>query len=250
MSQQSTKQAGPVSLILGATGAQGSLLAERLAAAGHRLVLAGRDPKRLEALGDSLQAEVVAVEGTDMDSIGAAFDHAVSTFGKIDAVANCIGSILLKPAHRTTNDEWNQVIATNLTSAFATVKAAGRTMPRGGNVVLFSTAASRVGLPNHDAIAAAKAGIIGLVQSAAASYASRGLRFNAIAPGLVRARMSQGIFDSDSARKTSEAMHPLGRLGEPSDTIAVVQWLMDPGTVWVTGQVFGVDGGLSTVRPR
>jgi len=239
----------PVSLILGATGAQGSALAQRLADAGHRLVLAGRDEQRLNTQAQPYGAETFVIEGTDVDSVGRAFDRAIEVYGQLDAVANCIGSIELIPAHRLSADKWHQVLETNLTSAFATVKGAARTMTEGGSVVLVSTGAARVGLANHEAIAAAKAGVTGLMQSAAATYASRGLRFNAIAPGLVRSKMSASMFDNEKIRKASETMHPLGRLGEPEDTTPLMQWLMQAESSWVTGQVFGVDGGLSTLRP-
>jgi NAD(P)-dependent dehydrogenase (short-subunit alcohol dehydrogenase family) len=239
----------PVSLILGATGSQGSALAQRLADAGHRLVLAGRDVEQLNAQAQPFGAETIVIEGTDIYSVGTAFDRAIEVHGQLDAVANCIGSIELTPAHRLSADKWHQVLETNLTSAFATVKGAARTMKQGGSVVLVSTVAARVGLANHEAIAAAKAGVIGLMQSAAATYASRNLRFNAIAPGLVRSKMSASMFDNEKIRKASEAMHPLGRLGEPEDTAPLMEWLMKQDSSWVTGQVFGVDGGLSTLRP-
>ena len=113
-----------------------------------------------------------------------------------------------------------------------------------------SLAAARTGVPNHAAIAAARAGIIGLTRSAAATYASRGLRINAVAPGLVRTPMTERITENPSASKASEALHALGRLGEPDDVARMICWLLDPLQSWITGQVFGIDGGLSTVRSR
>jgi NAD(P)-dependent dehydrogenase (short-subunit alcohol dehydrogenase family) len=121
-------------------------------------------------------------------------------------------------------------------------------MKKGGSVVLMSTAAAHVGLPNHEAIAAAKAGVEGLARSAAATYASRGLRFNVVAPGLVETPLSERITSSEAGRKASLAMHPLGRLGEPGEVAGVVSWLLGAESSWVTGQVFVVDGGLSAVR--
>lgn len=239
----------PVSLILGATGGQGRALAQRLGDSGHRLALAGRDLDELNKLAEPYDALTVKVEGTQIDSIVDAFEQTAAHFGRVDAAANCIGSILLAPAHRTSSDQWYETLNINLTSAFATVKGAANTMNSGGSVVLFSTAAARVGLANHEAIAAAKAGVIGLMQSAAATYASRGLRFNAVAPGLVRSKMSERLFANEQSRKLSEAMHPLHRLGEPSDTVPILHWLMQEESSWVTGQVFGIDGGLSTLRP-
>jgi NAD(P)-dependent dehydrogenase (short-subunit alcohol dehydrogenase family) len=123
-------------------------------------------------------------------------------------------------------------------------------MTDGGSIVLVSSAAGRTGLSNHEAIAAAKAGIIGLTQSAAASYAARGIRVNCVVPGLVRTPLTARITGNETALKGSVAMHALGRVGEASDIASAIRWLLDPAQSWVTGQVLGVDGGLATVRSR
>ena len=120
----------------------------------------------------------------------------------------------------------------------------------GGSVVLVSSAAARVGLANHEAIAAAKAGIIGLVLSAAATYAKQKVRFNAVAPGLVRTPLSKGLLSSELSEKASVGMHPLGRLGEPDEVAAAIEWFLDPAQGWITGQVLGIDGGLADLRGR
>jgi NAD(P)-dependent dehydrogenase (short-subunit alcohol dehydrogenase family) len=123
-------------------------------------------------------------------------------------------------------------------------------MSQGGSVVLSSSVAARTGLANHEGIAAAKAGVTGLALAAAATYATRGLRFNVVAPGLVRTPLTSRLTSSEAALKASTAMHPLGRIGEPSDLASAYAFLLDPRHTWITGQVFGVDGGLSTVRGR
>ena len=180
----------------------------------------------------------------------AAAAKAVELDGRLDGLANCIGSILLKPAHLTSEEEWDAVVATNLKSAYAAVRAAARLMTTGGSVVLVSSAAARLGLANHEAIAAAKAGVIGLTLSAAATYAPKGIRVNAVAPGLVRTPLTARITDNEAALKASTAMHALGRVGEPEDVASAIAWLLDPAQSWVTGQVIGVDGGLATLRSR
>jgi NAD(P)-dependent dehydrogenase (short-subunit alcohol dehydrogenase family) len=189
------------------------------------------------------------VEATDPDQIDACADAAAAALGGLDGITNCVGSILLKPAHLTSTADWQATIATNLTSAFGCVRAAGRLLKaEGGSVVLVSSAAARVGLANHEAIAAAKAGIMGLVLSAAATYARQKIRFNAVAPGLVRTPLAAGLVASELAEKASIGMHPLGRLGEPGDVARAIVWLLDPAQSWVTAQVIGVDGGLADVK--
>jgi len=120
----------------------------------------------------------------------------------------------------------------------------------GGTVVLTSSASARLGLANHEAIAAAKAGVIGLMLSAAASYAGRRIRVNAVAPGLVRTALTEALTGAETTLQASAALHPLGRIGEPDEVASAIAWLLDPAQAWVTGQVFGIDGGLATVRSR
>lgn len=248
----------PTFVIVGATGGIGSAVCRRLAAGGANLFLAARDDTRLSLLAADLALEHPAgryvahpADATHSAEVDLAFRAALETFGRVDGVAHLVGSILLKPAHQTTDDEFEQTLAVNLKSAFYVLRAAARAMlSTGGSVVLASTVAARVGLPNHEAVAAAKGGINGLALAAAATYAPRGVRVNAVAPGLVRTPLSARITANELALKASTAMHPLGRIGEPDDVAAAVCWLLDPATSWVTGQVIGVDGGLSTVRAK
>ena len=159
--------------------------------------------------------------------------------------------MLLKPAHLTTDAEWNKTITTNLASSFSLIQAAARSLRRtGGSIVLVSSAAARIGLPNHEAIAAAKAGIIGLTLSAAATYAKQGIQVNAVAPGLVKSEMTRKLWETEEAAAMSSGMHPLGRLGEPDDVARVIAWLLSPANTWMTGQTIGVDGGLGSVLTR
>ena len=237
-------------LILGAAGGIGGALARRLAASGVKLVLAGRDPARLEALAADTGGTPFVLDATKPAEVEAAAAKAVEAHGRLDGLANCVGSILLKPAHLTSEEEWDAVVSTNLKSAYASVRAAARAMTAGGSVVLVSSAAARIGLANHEAIAAAKAGVIGLALSAAATYAPKGIRVNAVAPGLVRTPMTARITGNEAALKASTAMHALGRVGEPEDVASAIAWLLDPVQSWVTGQVIGVDGGLATLRSR
>lgn len=242
----------PVYAILGATGGIGSALCRLLTADGARLVMGARTEDDLRTLADELDGDTRSLDATQFDEVQAFVQHATDTYGRLDGIVNCVGSILLKPAHLTSVDEYHETLAKNLHTAFYTVKAASRAMmSKGGSIVLSSSAVARTGITNHEAIAAAKAGIVGLMQAAAATYANRNIRVNCVAPGLVKTPMSEHLTKHESARKQSEAMHALGRLGEPEDIASAIRWLLDAGqSGWVTGQVIGVDGGLGTVRSR
>lgn len=241
----------PVHLIFGASGGIGTAVCRRLAASGTRVALASRASDRLNDVAAELQAPKWEFDATDPARIESIVSEAVDHFGRIDGVANCVGSLLLKSAHITSLEEWDAVIGTNLTSAFAVVRSAAKAMRQtGGSIVLVSSAAARIGLANHEAIAAAKAGVIGLTLSAAATYATKGIRINAVAPGLVRTHMTQRIWDNPKAAEASQSMHALGRLGEPEDVASLITWLLDPKNSWVTGQVIGIDGGLGSLRVR
>ncbi len=243
--------AAPSYLIFGATGGIGSALCRRLASHGARLVLAARDAERLRVLADELKASAYPLDASRFADVDACVEDAHKRLGRLDGVANCIGSLLLKPAHSTSEEEWAATVSTNLTSAFAIVRAGAKAMmSTGGSIVLVSSAAARIGLANHEAIAAAKAGIIGLTLSAAATYAPRGIRVNCVAPGLIRTPMTARLTSSEVALKASTSMHALGRIGEPQEVASALEWLLSPEQSWVTGQVLGVDGGLGSVRSR
>lgn len=237
-------------VIIGSAGGIGSQLAAMLANSGWSLVLAGRDQDNLDAQARTLGASVEsthAVEASDFDAV----DELLKANPDTTALVNLAGSILLKPSQSTSRDDYDQTISQNLTTAFSCVRAAGKHMRRcGGSVVLMSSCAAQVGLSNHEAISAAKAGVEGLIRSAAASYAGSNLRFNAVAPGLIDTPLASGILASEPARKASEAMHPLKRIGQPEEVARVIQMLIEPEGAWITGQVIGVDGGMAKVRGR
>ncbi len=240
-----------VMVVIGAGGGIGSAVARRLHERGAVLELAGRTESSVKAVADELGAAAQPLEASDFDAVEAYLAQAHETHGRIDGIVNCAGSIMLKPAHLTSREEFDETLRVNLHTAFAVVRAGAKVMMKtGGSIVLMSTTAARVGLSNHEAIAAAKGGVSGLALAAAATYAPRGVRCNVVAPGLVETPLSERITKNDASRKASESMHPLGRLGQPEDIAAAIEWLLDPAQSWVTGQILGVDGGLATVRPR
>lgn len=240
-------------VILGAAGGIGSAIARSLAADGARLVLAGHRPEALDALAAGLrehgaEVEAAAVEASDFAAVEALVAGAAQRHGRVAGIVNAVGSILLKPAHMTSEADLADTLRQNVQTAFAAVRAAGKVMTDGGSVLLFASSASEVGLPNHEAIAAAKAAVGGLARSAAATYAGRKLRVNALAPGLVETPLAARITGNAKSLEVSVAMHPAGRIGRPEDVVPAARWLLDPASDWVTGQVIPIDGGMSRVR--
>lgn len=237
-------------LIIAANSDIGFATAKRLIAKGHTVHITGRTDS-IMGRANELNASYSILDATKVDDVVALFESVQQQYGQIDGVVNCAGSLLLKSAHLTTQDEFKNVIDANLMTAFAVTHAAGKTMTQhGGSVVLISSAAALVGLASHEAIAAAKAGVIGLALAAAATYAPANIRFNVVAPGLIETKLTQGLTANPAARKFSEGMHPLGRIGAPDDVASAIEFFLSNENEWLTGQVLAVDGGLSHIRPR
>ncbi len=240
-------------LVVGGSGGIGSAVARKLAARGCRIVLAGRNVEKLEAVATEIGAENFPLEARDSAAVDALLQSVQASHGRVDGVVNCAGSILLKPAHLISDAEFADTIATNLTTAFNMLRAATRLMMKqtgGGSIVLCSSVAARRGLVNHEAIAAAKAGVEGLALAAAASYARFGVRVNCVAPGLTRTELTRALTQNETVAKMSAALHPLGRIGEPAEVASAICWLLDGEQSWVTGQVIGIDGGLGHIQAR
>lgn len=225
-------------LVIAASSAIGQDIVKELLLQGDTVFTTARDDRKIKP--------DAQLDATDFDAVERVFQQS----GELDGVVNCSGSLLLKSAHMTSKEEYQSVMDASLTTSFATVRAAGKYMKRGGSVVLISSAAALTGLANHEAIAAAKAGVVGLVQSAAATYAHLGLRVNAIAPGMVDTPLTSQLTSSPVMLAASKAMHGLGRIGLPTDIARGVVFFLNPSNSWITGQVLAIDGGLSRVRPR
>ena len=225
-------------LIMAASSAIGQSVVEQLLSMGHTVLTTAQNDSKIKP--------DYYLDASDFEAVDGVFLKA----GELDGVVNCSGSLLLKSAHTTTEAEYHSVIQSSLTTAFATVRSAGKYMKKGGSLVLIASAAARIGLPHHEAIAAAKAGIIGLMLSGAATYAGMNLRFNVVAPGLIESSLTASITTNSLLRKASESMHALGRLGKPTDVANAIVFLLDPKNSWITGQVLGVDGGLASILSK
>lgn len=234
-------------VIAGSTGTLGSAITEELSK-NNSIFLIGRDEEKLQNQANKFNCnyEILDLLNTPEPR---EFAKVISPDVEIKGLVNCIGSILIKPLHGTSLQEFNDVITTNLFSSYFLLSSFARRM-KDGSAIFFSSVAGSKGLSNHEAISAAKAGIEGFARSAAATYAKDNLRVNVIAPSIMDSNMSQKILSTDSAREVSKNMHPISKIGDTDDIIPVVKWLLSQDAKWVTGQTIHVDGGLSTVKPR
>ena len=237
-------------LIVGGSSDIALILAKRLLKAQHNVTVLARDIDRcseIEALG------AVIIRGDALDPL--AVSTAVQVTKErgdesIAGVAHLVGSLLIRPPHAVKIDAFNEVIHTNLSTAFLTLSTASKVMLRsgGGRLVFISSVAASLGLVNHEAIAAAKGGIESMVRSAAATYSQRNIRVNAIAPGLTETRLAEAILKSDATREAAVGMIPSKRINQPDEIASTVEWLLCGAPDNITGQVLHLDGGMSNLR--
>jgi NAD(P)-dependent dehydrogenase (short-subunit alcohol dehydrogenase family) len=237
-------------LLVGGSSDIGLGLCERLVENQHKVIIVARDETRLKNLNDDSVVKIIG-DANNEDLIKEAVVLATeSGEGKIDGVAHLVGSLALRPPHAMKLEAFEEVIKINLTSAFVTLSIACKQMLRngGGRVVFTSSVAGSLGLVNHEAISAAKGGVESMVRSAAATYSRRGIRVNAVAPGLTDTRLSYPITKSENSKKAAVDRIPINRINEAEEIVTTINWLLTDAPDNITGQIFHLDGGMSKVR--
>lgn len=237
-----------IAIITGASGGIGRALARQLHGQGCRIAAVGRDAGRLV----EVQADVrIVADTTTPDGAALAVSACQEALGAAPTLlAHCVGSTLIAPLHRTRTDAYREVMRVNLDSAVFMMQAWLAALQCGpGTAVFASSVVARIGVANHEAIAAAKGGVEALVRSAAATYAAQGLRVNAVAPGLTETPMTAGMLKIPAMREGAARQYPLGGVQSAEQVAEVMAWLLSDGAARLTGQVIAVDGGFTTVRP-
>lgn len=237
-------------ILIAASSDIGHETAKILKSEGKKIYVTARNEGVLDRLKAELECEGEVLDASNFDAVDAMFQNVINKFAEINGVACFAGSLALKAAHMVNFDEYMQTIHASLTTSFATAKACGKYMKNGGSVVLMSSAAAMQGIANHEAIAAAKGGVIALAKSAAATYAAQNLRFNVVAPGLTETKLTHKITSNEMSLKFSKAMHALGRVAAAHEVANAVAFLLNENNSFITGQVLAVDGGLSSLQPK
>ena len=239
-----------VAIVTGARGGIGAEVVARLRSAGHKVAAVGRDVATLAEVAADAH---LAFDTTSAEGAAGAIAACQQQLGAPPAwLAHCVGSTLIAPLHRTPAAQYRELMRVNLDSAVYMLQAwieAMRGTGTKGAAVLVSSVVARIGVANHEAIAAAKGGVEALARSAAATYAPAGLRINAVAPGMTETPMTANMLKLPAMREGAGKQYPLGGVQTAADVADTIAWLLSDGAARITGQVIAVDGGFTTVRP-
>jgi 3-oxoacyl-[acyl-carrier protein] reductase len=241
--------ANKVALVTGASRGIGKAIATRLAAQGALVVCAARG-ENAKATAEAIvasggRAEALALDMTDDAGVAGAPGDIVERHGRLDIVVSNAGIARDQLLMRMKRDDWDAVIATNLTATFTLTQAAIRPMlkQRGGRIIAVSSVVGQVGNAGQTNYAASKAGLIGFAKALAREVASRGITVNVIAPGMIDTDMTRAI--AEKAHVDWAAQIPLGRLGTGDDIAAAACYLASDEAAYITGHVLAVNGGMN-----
>jgi 3-oxoacyl-[acyl-carrier protein] reductase len=241
---------GKVALVTGASRGIGRAVASVLAARGAVVVAGARgahaEPAVREIVAAGGRAEVASLEVTDASNVDAVVSDVVARHGRLDILVNNAGIARDQLVLRMKREDWDAVIATNLTAAYTCAQAVLRPMikQRGGRIVNISSVVGQMGNAGQANYAASKAGLIGLAKALAREVASRQITVNVVAPGMIETDMTRAI--GAGAREAWTAQIPLGRMGTPEDVAWAVCFLASDQASYITGQVLSVNGGMYT----
>ena len=239
---------GRIAFVTGASRGIGKAIAHRCAAAGATVVACARDdhaqPVVDEIAAAGSKAVPVSLDVTDAESVTTTVRAVMEQFGRIDIVVNNAGIVRDQLLMRMKSEDWDTVLATNLTAAFRCTQAVLRPMlkQRHGRIISISSVVGQSGNPGQANYAASKAGLIGFSKSLAREVASRGITVNVVSPGMIETDMTSEL--DEDVRETLATQIPIGRFGTPADVAAAVCFLASDEAAYITGQVLSVNGGM------
>jgi 3-oxoacyl-[acyl-carrier protein] reductase len=241
---------GKIALVTGASRGIGAAIAKTLAGQGASVVAAARGANAESTVTDILlrggKAEAASLDVTDPATIDDVVKGTLAKYGRIDILVNNAGIARDQLLLRMKRDDWDAVIATNLTSAYSCMQAVLRPMlkQRGGRIIAIGSVVGQMGNAGQANYAASKAGLIGLAKALAREVASRGITVNVVSPGLIDTDMTRALAEATSDNWAQQI--PLGRLGTPEDVANTVCFLASDEAAYITGQVIAVNGGMYT----
>jgi len=241
---------GRVAIVTGASRGIGRAIARGLARQGAGVVAAARGDHAADVVaeieGAGGQALAATVDVTDASSVDAMVARAQERFGRLDILVSNAGITRDQLMLRMRRDDWDAVLATNLTAAFICTQAVlrGFVKQRSGRIIAVSSVVGQAGNPGQANYAASKAGLIGFAKALSLEVASRGITVNVVAPGLIETDMTRAL--SADTRAGWAAKIPLGRLGTPDDVAGAVCFLASDEASYITGHVLAVNGGMYT----
>jgi len=249
----------PVLLVTGAASGIGRATALRAAASGYAVAVGSfaGDPYDAGAVVDRIRAAggralTVPADVRDTEEMEAAVATTVAELGRLDAVVANAGVLRRAPLDVLTDEDWHRILDIDLTGVMRTVRAAARVLPTAGAIAIVSSiAGGAVGWAGHTPYTAAKAGLLGFLRSAALELGPRGIRVNAVLPGVIESPQSLDPVNSGgpAGLQSSAPAIPLGRVGQPEDVADAILFLLSDAARYVTGQSLTVDGGLTAIWP-
>ncbi len=245
---------GKVALVTGAAAGMGLATAQAFADAGAAVVLADVDEGAVRAAAEALagagrMALAIRCDVSDDGSVAAMVERTVAEFGGLDAAFNNAG-VMARIAFvgKSSRDEWDRVIGINLRGVWSCMKHELRQMERQGSGAIVNNASvgALTGNPGIASYIASKHGVIGLTRTAALEYVTRGIRINAVNPGLIDTQIARDVVGGDQQAYAELAKNvPMGRAGRPEEIASAVLWLCSPGASYVVGHGLTVDGGMT-----
>jgi 3-oxoacyl-[acyl-carrier protein] reductase len=245
---------GKVAMVTGAGGGVGKAISKRLVSEGCRVALLGRDRSRLQKaaaeIGDKKNTVTITTDITEEAEVLSAIDQTIKAFDKVDILVNNAGTINDPvPFHEMAEDQWDDLLETNLTGTFRMTKAVIPVMMKngGGSIVNISSVLGIRAIPKVplSVYGATKAAVIMFTRSIAVEYGQHNIRCNCVAPSTIRSSIIEPYLQDEEAKKVLESTFPLRKVGEPEDIAGAVAYLCSNDSKWVTGTVMMVDGGVS-----
>ncbi|HVE69720.1 MAG TPA: glucose 1-dehydrogenase [Thermoanaerobaculia bacterium] len=242
---------GRVAVVTGGTSGIGLALVRGLAEAGADVVATSRRPKQVDAAAAEVEQRGrrtvrVTSDVGDRATLQAALEQTVAELGKVDILVNCAGITKRTPTLDVTDEEWNSIMATNVTGTLRACQVFGRHMlERGyGRIINIASLSSFVGLFEVAAYTTSKSAVAGLTRALAVEWGSRGVNVNAIAPGVFRTALNAGLLDGTERGKEFRIRTPLGRFGRLEELAGACVFLASEGASFVNGEILAVDGGF------